>query len=528
MYENIVSDDEWVYINTEGGKIKIAKKIGLKKLIRNINTDEEKAILVYKRRNCEKEREVNRDDYLNTNSIIKLQKFGVDVMQTNAKYIVLHLRNEEEKVEIELQHSNLGFLEYEGRKIYNHYNSIGINSTYCGQYEIKPKGSRDEWLDMFKTEVLGNTNLEFVCCVALSSVIVAYIGESMGLDTIIFHKVGNSTSGKSTGTKLAISMFGYPDVKKNGLFSTYNATDNALIKQLTGIKGMPVAFDELSMSNTKNLSSFVYKLANGTDKSRLNQDSTMKEKEAWLGTVISNGEKSLIDSCNKNAGIQNRIIEARNISWTRDAENAENINSTIIDNYGHIGVEFAKFVMEIGEEGIKSKYKNCVEYLMKVMESKNVTDNYTKRRINKYASIYLAGKLFQNMLDVEIDMKGIVKLMLKIEKESIIERNFDLTSIEIIKMYVDINRKKFISNGNIPNGEVWGKLTDKDDYVELEINPIKFESIVKEAGFEDKNVVLKELKNKGLLLCDKDRFTRKRKDRDGIRQSVIVIKLNKD
>ncbi len=49
--------------------------------------------------------------------------------------------------------------------------------------------------------------------------------------------------------------------------------------------------------------------------------------------------------------------------------------------------------------------------------------------------------------------------------------------------------------------------------------------MLKEGGFEDKKVVLKELKKKGILDCDKDRYTRKRLGFGSISTSMIVVKL---
>ena len=60
--------------------------------------------------------------------------------------------------------------------------------------------------------------------------------------------------------------------------------------------------------------------------------------------------------------------------------------------------------------------------------------------------------------------------------------------------------------------------------MELEMTQSKFELMLKDGGFEDKNVVLRELKSKGILDCDRDRFTRKRMT-DAGKIPVIVIKL---
>ena len=54
----------------------------------------------------------------------------------------------------------------------------------------------------------------------------------------------------------------------------------------------------------------------------------------------------------------------------------------------------------------------------------------------------------------------------------------------------------------------------------------KFKEIVKEGGFEDDKVVLKELKKSGYLECEKDRYTRKRETQAGIKIPLIVVKIS--
>ena len=223
---------------------------------------------------------------------------------------------------------------------------------------------------MIKEDVIGHPPLELIVSISLSSVLLGYIGEELSLDTQIVHLYGNSTTGKSTALKLAISLFGYPDVKKNGLFSTYNATENALIKQLEGIKGVPFAFDEISMSKSNNFSDMIYKISNGVDKCRLNKNSEQIKKEPWLTTIMSNGEKSLVRSANKNAGIQIRVLEFDNIVWTKNSEHSEKINSIILNNYGHLGFEFAQYIMDLDKEYIKEEYYKTKSKLKSIFEKR--------------------------------------------------------------------------------------------------------------------------------------------------------------
>ncbi len=45
--------------------------------------------------------------------------------------------------------------------------------------------------------------------------------------------------------------------------------------------------------------------------------------------------------------------------------------------------------------------------------------------------------------------------------------------------------------------------------------------------YEESSIVLKELKAKGYLDCETDRYTRSRKMPNGIKQDVYVLKLDK-
>lgn len=98
------------------------------------------------------------------------------------------------------------------------------------------------------------------------------------------------------------------------------------------------------MSDSNNFTKFIYSLANGADKERLNKDSELMKKESWLTTILSNGEKSIIEISSKNAGVQVRVIEAENFTWTKSSKHAESINRVILNNYGHFGIKFAEYI----------------------------------------------------------------------------------------------------------------------------------------------------------------------------------------
>ena len=528
MAKNITTDKKFLWIENNGKKYRLSRYIGIKEILNNIDDKTFKANLEFLTLGGISNITVGREIYLNKNKLIDLQNKGLDVVNSNVNDLIEYLRDCEYRAIKKNVHSKLGFFNHNDNEIYKLYNTLGVKSEYVGEYDVKPKGSKEKYIKMLEAEVFGKCELEFAIVSALSAVTLGYIGEELGLDSLLINLVGNSTTGKSTALKLAISCFGYPDVKRNGLYSTYNSTNNAILKKLTGLKGVPLALDEISMSHTNNFTNFVYSVVNGTDKGRLNKDSELKEKETWLTTILSNGERSLISSSNKNAGVQIRVIEVDNVTWTKDAQNAENIKEAILENYGHIGFEFAGFVMQKEKEALINQFKEVKNSFKDELEQKEISDNMIDRRCEKYAIILQTAYLFEEMMNVQLKIEEIKEMLIEVEKESIKNRNFKESAIDYIKQYVEKYKNKFITEGNTnSSNDILGKLIkNKNNNIEVQMDKISFERMIKEGGFEDKNVVLKELKASGFLNCESDRYTRSRKNEFGTTVDYIVVSLN--
>lgn len=525
-YPDIYTKNKMIYQKVEEKEIRISNAMGISTIKTDIDSNNIESMIYYYEFGIRKQFSMERGDYLNPTNLIQYQNRGLDVMRDNMYILSKHFRNEEELAPRENIHKKLGFGMYNEKLIYKHHKCVGIDSTYEGEKEIKPKGNRETYVKMIEEDVIGHPPLELIVSISLSSVLLGYIGEELSLDTQIVHLYGNSTTGKSTALKLAISLFGYPDVKKNGLFSTYNATENALIKQLEGIKGVPFAFDEISMSKINNFSQMIYKIANGVEKSRLNSKSEQIKKEPWLTTIMSNGEKSLVGSADKNAGIHVRVLEFESVMWTKSSEHSEKINSIILDNYGHLGFEFAQYLMKLGKDYINTEYYKTKLKLKSIFEKRSIKDNFTDRRINKIAIIVLTMKLFERMMNIQMNKDKVLQLILNTEIESIKQRNFDKSFMTYFKEYVSANAVRFSTTRKINDVRDYvGNVKRKEKYLEFEILPEKFKEIVKDGGFEDDKVVLKELKKSGYLDCEKDRYTRKRETQAGIKIPLIVIKI---
>lgn len=526
--------------NAKGEETKyvVSDPIWIEQVNQNIDTGEVTANIGYYFLNREKHVLAKREEYLNKQEVLKFQKYGMDVLHSNASDVVKHLRNQEEQAKRVITYSNLGFGNIGKKNIYKLDTIIGIKqkTQYEGEYDIFPKGNEKEWWEMYHKEVKGKAELELICIVGVSSILIGYIGEAIGLDNLLIHLTGNSTTGKSTAMKLAISLFGYPDVKRNGLFTSFNGTGNALIKGIAGLVGVPKAIDELSMSNKKELDTLVYRLANGVDKKRLNKNAVLKPSEIWLTTILTNGEESIIQG-SSNAGLFTRVFEFENVKWTKDAFNAQAINRTVLSHYGHVGKKFAEKVLQMDKEALYERFEKNVEVILNLFKAEGVEDPFINRRANRHAVILTAMDLFEEIFKVQVQQDDIKNLLVNLERESIKKRNLGTKAVDYLINATNMNLSKFdvyykarscepiISKAS----EQWGKVILAAGYTEIEFNPIVFEKLINQAAFKSTVVVLKELKEQGVLNHEKDKLYRKRKNhRLGQFEKVYVLRLRKD
>ena len=127
---------------------------------------------------------------------------------------------------------------------------------------------------------------------------------------------------------------------------------------------------------------------------------------------------------------------------------------------------------------------------------------------------------------INLDIEGIRDLLIDTEINSIQRRGVNKKAEDFILQYVERNASKFkCGKDSNPNIDYWGSRRElPGGELEIAILSNKFEEIMKEGKFEDKNVVLDQLKKEGKLDYEEGRLSRKRKI-NAILTPVYVIKL---
>lgn len=520
--------------NDEAYYERVAKEINLLSVNHNIDTGEISCNVSFDYQGNRVKAELQRADFTKT-KILKLASLGADIFDHNATNIIKHLRNQEAIAPKVNVHQYLGWREYKGEEIFKHYHAVGIQSQYIGKLSIEPRGSLKNWLGLIKEEVLGHTPLELAVILGLSSVVVGYINKELGFDSLMVHICGNSTEGKTTACQLAVSAAGYPDAKEKGLMMTWNGTINAIMGLLKNNSGLPVVIDEASMSGIKDFTKVIYVISGGRDKERLTKELEAVEHSSWNTTIISNGEHALTSKSKQNIGIRMRLMEFSGVNWTKSAENAENIKKGVLENHGHAAPIMAEAIIKQGKEMILDKIHNWREKALGYLED---CDKFASRLTMKIGIIMATAEIANEVFDLSFDTEKILYFIAENETETSKTKDLDTNAYEYLLEQVNINKNKFSKTfGDISQGlkeiedtlyEHWGKIDYGKGNNEKEINilPSVFHKFMEEGGFEDSKIILKKWKQKGLLNCEKDRLTRKRKIRlNGDSIEVYVVKV---
>ncbi len=530
--------DSGIYypVNKDGNVVldKVCEVVFIEKTIENIDTNEVIIKLTYKYKNKYKSL-ILPMDVLKPNKLLELLRFGVSIPPEDEKFLGRYLLKLVQQVENECIYNNVGWhkasqgnLQYRlSEAISNQIASVvAVNNPDAPNFNLKCSGTVEAWVDMCKEEVIGNTHLEAMLCFGFSAPIVGYLYRTTSYqDTLVIHAVGDSTTGKTTAGKLAVSPFGFPDSRDNGIFRTWNGTTNAIIRSLGGNFGVPLVLDEVSMIRNRNISSELYTIASGEDKARLTDNIEQRDRPKWSTTIISTGEKSIFSKASNNAGLRVRVIQFEGITWTSSATNADNIKAVISQNYGCAGVEFAKYIFSKGiniiDERMEYWYNRCLNEIP--------NSSFKDRVAYKFAIIMTGGDIANQALQLGINLDKVLEFLIENEKNNIPDRDLAEKAFYDVIETIIANMSKFAIRGiSLFPKDYWGKIETTSQCYKVVFLKNKLESELIKLGYEDSKVVIRAWKERGYLLTEKDKTTNRLVVNKNKRETVYVLKVPLD
>lgn len=217
--------------------------------------------------------------------------------------------------------------------------------------QFTPQGNRQDWLDCaFIITDQKRPELDAILASAFAAPIVRFTGHS-GL--LLSAYSVESGIGKSTALKIAQAVWGDPVKAVQSL----SDTQNSVLNKMGELKSLPLYWDELqSEDDSKRFVDTVFRLSLGKERSRLSSKITQRTPGTWQTIMVAAANDSLMDAVatrNKAtmAGVY-RVFEyivrppLPGSPGQIDPTVAQRMLSKLNDNFGNIGVEYAKFLGE--------------------------------------------------------------------------------------------------------------------------------------------------------------------------------------
>lgn len=518
-YGNYTLDQEgwhkYHITKNEKKRINFAPYIAVTKRFKDVSNSDEVIVLVDAHGTSVKE----PSDILSTSNLPNLIKKGFIIDQKYVADLSLALQIMRNSIQPIVQYKEIGLIP-------NHHEPlILLNQPYSSsqlqyppesssQLKIQPSGSFDEWMKMFDNHVLGNHKLELATAIGISGLVNAFMNNKgiSPLKSLMFHFVGNSSSGKTTSAMLALSTAGSPNNETTSLYKNWNATLNSIITSVADNHGIPILFDEVSMVKTNDLTSTIYSLTDGREKNRLNQDGTPKEVRTWNTVIISTGEHSILNSNKtaKNDGLNVRVIEFDN-PWTTSSHNSDEIKRIVKQHYGHILPLVAEFLITSEFDWLVRSYNDFKSKMIQKLEDDK--SNTGTRMSDYYAIILLSVKILEHVLKRTLKSTMIVDELIQYHWNTVSNRNIADKAMDTITQFILTNNAYFSRNSWLNNNfSNYGFISydSKNDYIKADILKDVFNKMLIDNNFQDKTVVIKALLSEGYLITQE-------KDRNSIR-----------
>ena len=432
------------------------------------------------------------------------------------------LQEEEQQLSFEYIFNNLGWSTLGGCRVFKGYKLFGnekLSASYNGSLHIQPNGSFEAWRSGIKQFAMPQVPLQTAIAVGASALLEGMLADELD-SSFILHLMGESSRGKTTFAKLALSVACSPQpTKGNSFFCDWNSTNNYKLSLLKNNYGFPVVFDEISQAKTKTLTDFVYDVANRQERGRLNSDSSQKEVATWSTTVISTGEESLLCKCNNNNGLLVRVLELGFDQITADARSAESLMSVIINNHGQAYPKLLEYIFEDDNRiaAIRQRFLDKRTQLSEEFGTENVLANRLMKHI---AIILLSAEICGEVLDLDFDIEAIKQELFRAVREqnkafhpdetvavlSFLNETYLANTARFTRIGADVNEFPITVSGN-----AIGYIQQERNGIKLFFIPCEFDKLICNCPVSDKNKALRLLESGGYLHRDTDHRTKKRK-----------------
>ena len=425
----------------------------------NVDTNTEKVKIAFYKDKKWQTVIAEKNTLASKSKILQLANTGIEVNESNAKELIIYISDlltiNTETIPCRKAVTHLGWVEdgfvpYTSEYVYDGEDEV--NKKIFAR--VREHGDYKIWQKTIKELRSYNEKIHLLTVASLASPFISILN----ITPFIVHLWGTSSKGKTLALKMAMSIWGYPDDKGNGLVLGLNNTQVGFERMIGFLHNIPYAGDEfqrgLKKEDKKDIDSLLYFLTGGAGKIRGNILDGVRKTENWSNIILTTGEQQLTENIDE--GLANRIISLNeNKSLIPDISKGKEIADILHENYGWAG---KKMLTELYDK-----------QQLKELFNENV---------QKFASMGISGKQINTFSCLkaidDISAKPIFDdLPLTIEDYSkyiLTNKNIDEAD-KVVEIIIDeanknINNFCFFTMGQrpeLPSGQVWGKIEKTTD-----------------------------------------------------------------
>lgn len=491
------------------------------KILKNVDTGEERVTLAYFKYGDWQHITVNREVCADNSVIVKvLSKVGVEVTSENAKYLVRYISDC-----IGLNPAYLKPIPAINRLGWcgNEFMPYAEDIVYDGDRDygpifrnVKIGGDYETWREHCSI-LRKNKIVRMAFAASAGSVLI----ELLNTLPFVFH-IWSTKSGtcKTVAIMAAMSIWGNP--KMGGLVKTMNTTKVGIMRNSAFLYSIPYAGDELQTMKDKwmtNFDQFIYQITEGIDRGRGRASGGVEETRTWKCSYLFTGEEPITKS-NSRAGSKNRVIEVE--AEEKLLEDGNHTVSVLTENYGFAGKMIVEYLQKTETKVLQEEYK---KYFTEICFL-----DTTEKQAMAMSCILLADRILVELIFTEETPLTVsdVKQYLKAANEiDIADKAYHMTLNWIAK-----NPIRFLDpRGTDPlnRGEVWGKILEDEEHPEKQpvaiINKEVLSDFLEKNSF-DYTAITKEWSNKELLIRNSQGKIRHQTKVYSIKASYLKILLN--
>lgn len=455
--------------------------------IRNIDTDEEKIQIAFKKNGVWRSGIYPPTTIYQSRSITVLSDIGVMVTSENAKLLVsfldaLESENMDRISEIRSV-SQLGwaddehFLPYAGGNVV-----LDTERSMLGRLDAyRPNGSFEDWKQMMNRH-RRRDKFRFILAAAFATPLLRILNQRI----FFVYNWGGSEGGKTAALHAALSVWGDPESLK----VSFNATKVGLEYTAAFYKDLPLGLNERQLAGDKQetIEQIVYMLAEGSSRIRGMKGGGLQSVKQWRTIVIATGEVELSGGTSQ-TGVSTRVLEVYGGPFDSKAEAGEMYPFTA-SCHGHAGAEFLKRLISHDKENIKKIHSHIIEKLSQKSADRSIS------HLNAVATIATADALASHWIWGDALAEAITRAIrmgttILIAQPTDKERDVNENALRFVIDWITANKEQFTDDAR---GERFG-FEKQDKYF---IIPSVMESALKRMGYT-KTKTLRFLDEKGLI-----------------------------